>query len=115
MNRLAVVSEIVVALSVLYVWIFRFPNIVREFQEYRLPDTVRNLVGATKIGLATLLLAGIWYPALVLAAAAAMALLMLCAQIAHVTARHPWRKYVPSLALLLLSVYVAQAAARRVG
>lgn len=113
MNGLVAGAQVVVALSVLYVWIFRFENIVREFREYRLPDTARNLVGASKIALATLLLAGLWYPPLVLVSALAMALLMVCAQIAHLSVRHRWHRYVPSLVLLALSLFVAQAAALR--
>ncbi len=50
---------------------------------------------------------GIWYPPVVLASSLLMAFLMFCAQIAHFRAKHPLRKYLPSLALLLLSLFVA--------
>jgi VIT1/CCC1 family predicted Fe2+/Mn2+ transporter len=106
MFKLAVLAQVIVALSVIYVWVFRLPNIEKEFREYGIPDLLRNAVGATKIALSTLLIAGIWYPALVLLPAALMALLMLCAQAAHFKAKHPWQKYVPSLVLLLLSLFV---------
>ncbi len=108
-----VVAQVVVALSVLYVWIFRYDNLVREFKEYRLSDTVRNLVGAVKIALCTLLLTGIWYPSLVLYPALIMAFLMLGAQVAHFRAKHAWQKYIPSLVLLLLSLYIAGVASGR--
>jgi hypothetical protein len=103
-------AQVVVALSVLFVWIFRFDNIVREFHEYHLSDFMRTLVGATKIALSTLLLAGVWYPALVLVPALIMAFLMFCAQVAHVRAHHAWQKFVPSLVLLLLSLFIAASA-----
>ena len=106
MFKIAVLAQIIVALSVVYVWVVRLPNVEKEFHEYGLPDLVRNTVGATKIALSTLLIAGIWYPSLVLIPAALMAFLMLCAQGAHLKAKHPWQKYVPSLILLLLSLFV---------
>ena len=103
----AVAAQIVIAISIAIVWVGRFDNIVREFKQYGLPDVVRNVVGATKISLATLLVAGIWYPALVAGPALIMAFLMLCAQGAHVRVKNPWHKFVPSLVLLLLSLFVA--------
>lgn len=107
MNTGVVLAQLIIAFSVVVVWVFRFDNIVKEFRQYGLPDLVRTMVGATKIVLATLLVVGIWYPALVLVPALLMAFLMLCAQLAHMKVRNPWHKYVPSLLLLLLSLYVA--------
>lgn len=82
------VAQVVIAVSVIFVWVFRYDNIQREFREYGLPDLVRNAVGATKIAGATLLLAGLWYPSLVFAPAVVMAVLMFGAQIAHARAAH---------------------------
>ena len=107
MLTLAVCAQVIIACSIALVWVARFPNVVKEFHEYGLPDAVRTVVGAAKISLATLLIAGIWYPALVFIPALLMALLMACAQVAHVRAHHTWDKYVPSLALLVLSLFVA--------
>ncbi len=107
MVKLAVLAQVILALSIVLVWVVRFPNVVKEFHEYGLPDGVRTLVGATKISLATLLIAGIWYPAMVAIPALMMAFLMVCAQGAHMKVRHPWQKYVPSLLLLVLSLFVA--------
>ena len=109
MNTLVILAQLIIAVSIVIVWVFRFDNIVLEFKQYGLPDLVRNMVGATKIALATLLVAGIWYPQLVLVPALLMAFLMLCAQLAHVKVRNPFIKYVPSFLLLLLSLFVAAA------
>lgn len=109
MSGIVVLAQIIIALSIVVVWVFRFDNIVKEFNQYGLPDLVRNTVGATKISLATLLIAGIWYPKLVLIPALIMAFLMLCAQLAHIKVHNPWYKYVPSFLLLLLSLFVAAA------
>ena len=107
MYKFAVCAQVVIAFSIAFVWICRYDNLVREFKEYRIPDIIRNLVGAIKISLSTLLIAGIWYPSLVLVPALMMAFLMLCAEGAHFKARHPSQKYLPALGLLLLSLFVA--------
>ena len=107
MIRFAELAQVIVALSVILVWTVQLDVIVVEFKEYGLPDLVRNLVGAAKIALGTLLIAGLWYRDLVLVPAVIMAFLMLCAQFAHFSVRHRLGKYLPSLALLILCVFVA--------
>ncbi len=107
MMHVMALAQVVIAISVIFVWVFRLENIEREFREYGIPDLVRNVVGASKIAAATLLLAGLWYPSLVFGPAVVMAVLMVCAQIAHARARHAWHKYAASFLLLLLSVFVA--------
>jgi DoxX-like family len=101
------IAQVIIALSVMFVWIVRYPNVEKEFREYALPDVVRNLVGATKISAAALLLAGLWYPGLIFPAAAVMTFLMVCAQLFHFKVRHPIVKFVPSFILMLLSLFVA--------
>lgn len=100
-------AQVIIALSIGYVWIIRFDNIIIEFKQYGIPNLLRNFVGAVKIALSTLLVTGIWYPELVFIPALLMAGLMLCAQIAHVRAKNPFIKFVPSFILLLLSLFVA--------
>lgn len=107
MIEYAMYAQILIAVSIVIVWVFRFDNIVREFQEYGIPDLIRNIVGALKISLSTLLVTGIWYPHLVFFPALMMAFLMFCAQIAHYKVHHPLYKYLPSFCLMLLSLFVA--------
>ncbi|WGK64510.1 DoxX family protein [Croceiramulus getboli] len=107
MELLSTLAIVVIAVSIVIVWVFRFDNIVKEFKEYGLSDLTRNMVGAAKISISTLLVAGIWYPALVPVPALLMAGLMICAQIAHISVKNPFHKFLPSLCLLLLSLFVA--------
>jgi fatty acid desaturase len=106
-NLLSSVAQIIVALSIGIVWIFRFDNIVKEFKQYGQSDLVRTLVGSAKIVLATLLVAGIWFPSLVLIPALLMAFLMLSAQYFHFKVKNPWQKHIPSLLLLALCIFIA--------
>ena len=107
MTDFAVFAQLIVAVSIVIVWVFRFDNIVKEFKQYGLGDLTRTLVGSTKIALATLLIAGIWYPSLVLIPALIMAFLMACAQYFHFKVSNPLQKRVPSLFLLFLCLFIA--------
>ena len=107
MENLLTLSQIIVAVSVLYVWTFRFHNVLKEFKQFGLSDLTRNIVGATKISLATLLVAGIWHPSLVLIPSIFMGLLMVGAQYFHFKISNPLIKHLPSLILFSLSSFIA--------
>jgi hypothetical protein len=107
MENLSVIAQLIVAVSIAIVWVFRFENIVKEFNEYGLSILIRSMVGSAKIVLATLLVAGIWYPSLVLVPALLMAFLMVSAQYFHFKVSNPWKKRMPSLFLLLLCLFIA--------
>lgn len=112
MTTYSAIAQIIVAISIAIVWIFRYDNIVKEFKQYQLSDLTRNMVGAAKISLATLLVAGIWYPSLVLVPALLMAFLMLSAQYFHFKVKNPLEKRIPSLLLLLLCLFIAAVSAQ---
>jgi uncharacterized membrane protein YkgB len=107
MVNLSIIAQLIIAFSIVVVWVFRFDNIVKEFKQYGLSNLTREMVGSTKIVLATLLVVGIWYPSLVLIPALLMAFLMLSAQYFHFKVNNTWQKRMPSLFLLLLSLFIA--------
>ena len=43
------VFKIIILISILYVWVVRYQNIVDEFNSYKLPSWLRDLVGILKI------------------------------------------------------------------
>ncbi len=108
----SIIAQILVALAILIIWVFRFYNVEKEFKSYGLSDLTRNIVGASKIVLSTLLIAGIWYPDLLLGSSLAMALLMVAAQYFHFRAKHPWLYFVLSFLLLLLCLFIAAVSAK---
>lgn len=107
MENLTIIAQLIVAISIVVVWVFRFDNIVKEFKQYGLSDLTRTMVGTAKIVLATLLVVAIWYPSLALVPALLMAFLMLSAQYFHFKAKNSWSKRMPSLFLLLLCLFIA--------
>jgi len=107
MDAMIQAAQIAVAASVLFVWTFRFHNVLKEFSQFGLSDLTRNLVGASKISLATLLIVGVWYPAVVFAASILMGVFMVGAQYHHFKFKSPMIKRLPSLILMILSFSIA--------
>lgn len=98
---------IIVAASVYYVWIFRYFNVVKEFNQFGLSDLTRNFVGAAKISLSALLIVGIWNPELIAIPSALMGLFMVGAQYFHFKIKNQFIKHLPSLILLILCAFLA--------
>ncbi len=109
MNNLIIGLQILVSLSVYYVWTFRMDNIIKEFNQFGLSTSVRNIVGTSKISLATLILVGIWFPSLVAYASLLMGFFMLSAQYFHFKNASPWVKRLPSLFFLMACLTIALA------
>ena len=107
MENISILAQLIIATSIIVVWVFRFDNIVVEFKQYGLSDLIRSMVGASKVSLATLLVVGIFYEEVVFVSALLMAFLMICAQVAHIVVNNPLKKYIPSFLLLILSLFVA--------
>lgn len=107
MDNASILAQIIVSISVISVWVFRYDNIVLEFKQYDISNLLRNIVGASKISLATILILGIWYTELLVVSSLLMAFLMICAQFYHIKVKNPLIKYVPSFLLLVLSLFIA--------
>tara|TARA_B100000963_G_C22493816_1_gene610505 strand:+ start:621 stop:956 length:336 start_codon:yes stop_codon:yes gene_type:complete len=107
MQNLLILSQIIISFSIIVVWVFRYDNIVLEFKQYGLSNLLRNIVGALKISLATILVMGIWYHEFLFLSSLMMAFLMLCAQFFHFKAKNNWIKFLPSLSLFMLSLFIA--------
>ena len=101
------VLQVVIFASIWVVWVLRFDNIVAEFKHFGYSPLFRNFIGAVKLSLAALLIAGIRFHSLALFAACGMAALMVGAQITHLRVKNPLPKFLPSFALLALSLAVA--------
>lgn len=106
MTNYLIVAQIIVAASVAFVWIFRYDVIIKEFKQFGLSDLTRTFVGASKVSLATLLIAGIWHTSLIPIPALLMGLFMLAAQYFHFKIKNPFIKHLPSLIFFILCVFI---------
>lgn len=107
MEKFVSLAQLCLAVSVAFVWIFRFENVVKEFKQFGLSDLIRNAVGVSKIALSTLLVAGIWFSPLVYISSILMGLFMIAAQYNHFRIKNSLIKHLPSLILLILCVIIA--------
>ena len=107
MKDLLFISQLIVAISVLFVWVFRFHNVEKEFKQFGLSVTIRSAVGASKIALATLLLVGLCQPCYVFYSAILMGFFMLSAQYFHFKLKNPLQQRIPSFIFLSLCVFIA--------
>lgn len=115
MQTVGFILQITLSLILLNVWLVRFnqrtayrggnaSSMRAEFAAYKLPAWSLYAVGALKVGAALCLLAGLWFHAVVVPAALVICLLMLGALAMHLKVRDPFKKFLPALFVLGLSV-----------
>jgi hypothetical protein len=115
---LLIVAQWIIGLGILNVWLIRAKlatayrggnarNMREEFAVYGLPSWFMVAIGSLKVLLALALIAGTWMPALVQPAAIIMAALMVGAVSMHIKVKDTFKKTLPSLVMLLLSLAVA--------
>jgi len=118
MNVIGKIAQTAAALWILNVWFNRFDkdtgyrggdatNMKEEFAEYGLSETTMYAVGAAKVSLAGLLLAGHAEPRLVRPASIGLAGLMLGAIAMHIKVGDPVKRYLPALSVFSLSTISA--------
>ena len=118
METLVQICQIVVGCGLLNVWLLRFNKVtayrggsassmLEEFAAYGLPAWSCYLVGFLKVASAFALLAGLFYPVLILPAALVVAALMAGAIAMHVKVGDPFKKSLPALTVLVLTLIIA--------
>jgi hypothetical protein len=93
-----------VAMSVIYVWVVRYPAVLNDFTTFALPDWLRDVTGASKLTGAALLL-GVG-EGLAGFGAGIIAFFMVGAVAMHLRAKNPVRKMLPSVGLGAMSLLI---------
>lgn len=88
-----------VAMSVFYVWVVRYSAVLADFTAFGLPDAFRDLVGASKLTAAVLLLGLGQVDGLEVYGAGALVFFMAGAVTMHLKVKNPFMKMLPSLGL----------------
>jgi uncharacterized membrane protein YphA (DoxX/SURF4 family) len=118
MRSVGRIAQVGAALWIYNVWFHRFnkdtgyrggdaTNMREEFAEYGFPPPAMYAIGATKVGLATALLAGLWVPKLVRPAAIGLAAFMLGAIGMHMKVKDPVKRAVPATTVFTVSAVAA--------
>jgi hypothetical protein len=117
-NLIGRVAQTVAALWILNVWFNRFDkdtgyrggsasNMKEEFAEYGFSESTMYAVGAAKVGLAGLMLAGHALPRVTRPASIGLATFMLGAIGMHIKVGDPAKRYLPALSVLALATISA--------
>ncbi len=96
--------KIISSVAIFFVWVVRYDNIKKEFIEYNLPTWVRDLVGILKISFATMLQFS--NEEIVKIGALGISILMCAAVVTHLRLKSDFRRYIASVAMLLISVFI---------
>ena len=96
--------KIISSVAIFFVWVVRYDNIKKEFVEYNLPSWVRDLVGILKLSFATMLQFS--NQEVVKIGALGISVLMLDAVVTHLRLKSNFRRYIASVAMLSISVFI---------
>ena len=96
--------KIVSSVAIFFVWVVRYENIRKEFNDYNLPTWLRDLTGILKLSFAWMLHSS--NPGMVVVGSSGITLLMLAAVATHVRLKSTFRRYIASVTMLLLSITI---------
>ena len=96
--------KVVSSVAIFFVWVVRYENIRKEFDDYNLPTWLRDLTGILKLSFAWMLHSS--DSNVVIAGSSGITLLMLAAVVTHVRLKSTFRRYIASVTMLLLSVTI---------
>ena len=117
MTTLLMVLQLLIAIGLINVWLFRFnkatdyrggsaTNMKEEFIAYGLPVWLMYFVGTLKVSIALMLIISFWVEQLLLYNLIALALLMIAAVLMHVKVKDPIKKSYPALSILFMIALV---------
>ena len=96
--------KVISSVAIFFVWVVRYENIRKEFDDYNLPTWLRDLTGILKLSFAWMLHSS--DTRIVLAGSSGITLLMLAAVVTHVRLKSTFRRYIASVTMLLLSITI---------
>lgn len=117
-NVIGRVAQTIAALWILNVWFHRFDkdtgyrggdatNMREEFAEYGMSEEVMYAVGTAKVGLASLMLAGLAKPRLTRPASIGLAMFMAGAIGMHAKVKDPIKRSMPAITVFSLATIAA--------
>ena len=98
-------SQLIIALSVIFVWTFRYKNVQKEFELFGIKKITKP-IGITKILISILLIIGLWVPETTIVSSVSMGIMMLSAQYFHWSVNNPLMKKLPSIILFSLCIII---------
>lgn len=103
-NNIIGALKVISGVAIFFVWVVRYDNIKREFEEYRLPSWLRDFTGILKISFACMLQFS--NNEVVILGALGISFLMTAAVITHIKLKSNFRMYIASVVMLLMSILI---------
>ena len=98
------ILKIIVLVSILFVWVVRYNNIQKEFEQFNLPNWLRDIVGILKISFAVMLHSDM--SVIVLIGSGGISLLMIAAIFTHFRVKNKLHKMFPALTLFSINMII---------
>ena len=96
--------KIISGVAIFFVWVVRYDNIKREFNEYKLPTWLRDVVGILKISFAAMLQFSNIQTVKI--GALGITILMFGAVLTHIRLKSTFRRYIASVLMLAMSTLI---------
>ena len=97
--------KIFIAVSLFFVWVIRYSNIVDEFRDYGYPNWFRDFMGILKLSCASFLLTG--QRELILVSGGVLTVLMSAAFFTHLRVNHKPIQMLPSFSLMCAAIFIS--------
>tara|TARA_A100001015_G_scaffold320329_1_gene446301 strand:+ start:1820 stop:2164 length:345 start_codon:yes stop_codon:yes gene_type:complete len=104
LNNIIDALKVISGVAIFFVWVVRYDNIKREFEEYRLPSWLRDFTGILKISFACMLQFS--NSEVMVLGALGISILMTAAVITHFRLKSNFRTYIASVVMLLMSILI---------
>ena len=103
-STLVAMCKILLCTSLFFVWVVRYESITKEFEEYNLPDWLRDLVGILKLSFSVMIIQN--RDDLVFLGCLGIIVLMVGAFATHYRVKNPLKKTIPAFAVLGLCFFI---------
>lgn len=104
MSEIITFLNIAVAISIFFVWVIRYENIIKEFNEYNYPEWFRDFIGIIKLIFASILITQ--SATLYSIASFGIVALMSAAVLTHFKVKNPLHKAIPSFSLMSICLFL---------
>jgi hypothetical protein len=103
-DTLVAMCKVLLCTSLFFVWVVRYENITKEFEDYKLPDQFRDLVGILKLSFSAMIIQS--RNDLVILGCLGIIVLMIGALATHYRVKNPFKKAIPAFAVLGLCLFI---------
>ena len=103
-GTLVAMCKVLLCTSLFFVWVVRYESITKEFEDYGLPDWLRDLVGILKLSFSVMIIQN--RDDLVFLGCLGIIVLMIGALATHYKVKNPLEKTIPAFAVLGLCFFI---------